>query len=500
LIQTKYGTCSVGRLPAEGGERTVAQSIHAQLLQRLGTVQIWRGAGEPAENITREDAPGSEDESEADEACTDPLQAPPAPLEHRPPPRPLPGLSLLRSGQLEPPSSDQAAVQDPLHQIVARKVQRSGNGVRQAVRMRNGEVTNALFTYKRKSKSIQATCYHHPAEKREGKKSEKLCCRKSRKIKKDIEQTILELISWVQIAPGCANGQAHQKVTITNHGLKFPAECRSGSGSRKRRNSISSSRSSTSSSSSSSTSSSSGAGIKPSSIKGSAPPRAVSESSCWICGDALHTLESCPLWLYQLRDSRESAREHWQRLGLRRVARGRRKVPGVDMIEVPSDGACLFHAIGYGIGQHYAGTQLGTNKVPIPFGADAGSFWRKFLVWFVKTAGRHGVSIQGYPMKDWIHASTRKTIDEYCKHMGESTTWGGMLEAALLAFGFKRGLAIAILSKPSSEEEAAVLTVVGTSVHETIATIAVVWDGSHYRAASFLDDRGHAALAAYRAD
>jgi hypothetical protein len=93
-------------------------------------------------------------------------------------------------------------------------------------------------------------------------------------------------------------------------------------------------------------------------------------------------------------------------------------ISGLVAVDVPHDGACLFHALG---------AQLGLT----------GQMLRAKLVSEMKLQ-KKTLFIQGTVLEDWVRWHSNKTVDEYTRAMAASHTWGGDIEIALVAQLYRR--------------------------------------------------------------
>jgi len=90
-----------------------------------------------------------------------------------------------------------------------------------------------------------------------------------------------------------------------------------------------------------------------------------------------------------------------------------RLVDGV-LIGQPEDGSCLFHSIACGLRDESCGGTL-----------------RKEIVAFIGESP--SLKIANTTIKEWVHMTASKTLQEYTEELACTDTWGGALELAVAA-------------------------------------------------------------------
>ena len=88
--------------------------------------------------------------------------------------------------------------------------------------------------------------------------------------------------------------------------------------------------------------------------------------------------------------------------------------------DVPSDGACLFHALG---------TELKYVFPQRPSQPASAQGWRERLVDYVLFTND---CVGGTTVQDWVSLATGMEVGDYVVHMGRPTTWGSFLEVSLI--------------------------------------------------------------------
>ena len=365
---------------------------------------------------------------------------------------------------------------------LARLCKRSTAGTREscvACRAGGREVLTYLLTYKEGrpggKASYQILCdYHEPdiLERRDGR-SYRLPCRKTRTVENDSLESEYEairfLVRWVRRGP-CFPGsrQGHQDmqqgdfedVSRTSEDEDASPDCSSdrakvGSGEQTFK---------------------AFSGIAPSHVvaSGIAHSHVVAPEPCWVCGDR-HELQKCPLWQLALQESMLANRHGLRPLGI--VSRSGVVIPSnlFGCKDVPSDGDCLFHAVGREIAQRFRGHAL----LPGP-DAQAGSSWRIWLLQYVRTTGDE---IDGSSVAEWVAVVTGKTVEQYTEIMGVAggrETWGGFLEVALMmhAWGRTIGQFVGCVLFGLEDRSARLLSWAGSRTAED--QIAIIWSGNHW--------------------
>ena len=147
---------------------------------------------------------------------------------------------------------------------------------------------------------------------------------------------------------------------------------------------------------------------------------------------------------------------------------------GVAIRDVPSDGDCIFHAIGYKIQWLY---KLGPDGGP-PRPGHPGSAWRAYCVNYTVTTTD---TLEGMTIPAWVEACTGLTLARYVtlmSHARDRDSWGGFLEAALIATAWGRGLVI--VSLRACAEGYQVLAHAGSAPADTRYIAYICWTGGHW--------------------
>jgi len=176
-----------------------------------------------------------------------------------------------------------------------------------------------------------------------------------------------------------------------------------------------------------------------------------------------------------LHESLLMSREALRPLG--QVSRGGLVLPR-DLIackDVRGDGNCLFHAIG----QELAAKFPGHVKLPQPDAKD-GAVWRSWLMDYIRTTVDE---INSSTVQEWVAVVTNLSVAQYLERMSIARgqeTWGGFLEAALIAYAWGRAVnePIGCLMFSWRGSDAALMSWTGSRTART--QVAIIWSGHHW--------------------
>ena len=149
----------------------------------------------------------------------------------------------------------------------------------------------------------------------------------------------------------------------------------------------------------------------------------------------------------------------------------------VDTRDVPSDGACLFHALG---------TELKCVFPQRPNQPASAQGWRERLVDYVLFTND---CVGGTTVQDWVSLATGMEVGDYVVHMGRPTTWGSFLEVSLIVQMWSRApeaggaaeeapLTVVIL-QDNGAGGFQTLSFVGSSAPES-KIVSIAWQGAHW--------------------
>ena len=323
------------------------------------------------------------------------------------------------------------------------------------------------LTHRRPCKShlhgaYQARCHHHPAERRcnQADLPYELACRKEFRL--DVpggdEAAISRALEWVMRAPlygGRVGKNGHQGdeqssrvynfVGIAEEAAAAPAEDVPEDLPRA------------------------------SGLPGSAVQPQPNLAGC-MCGEH-HVGVSCKVWQEILAQSIGVA--SWRAGGAGRPRRWHLQQMHVAVIDVPSDGDCLFHALD-------AETHRLHNRTWAKDGTSGGTHLRTLICrWIAKHVD---TVMDGHTIRRWITLDG-ETVDQYMARMrtvGGLNSWGGFFEVAVYVAITRERLPmrIAVLSRTEGGG-ASILAVVGSDrAHEA----SIIWTGTHWMIARVTSD------------
>ena len=343
---------------------------------------------------------------------------------------------------------------------LARECKRAPKGTRVscvACRAAGREVLTYLLTYKkgtpRKKASYQITCdYHEPdVVVQAGGRQHRLPCRKTHTVDEDTLESeyaaIRFLVRWVRRGP-CFPGSRTDHRDMPDE--DFEDESTSGDDEGSFDNEAESA---------------------PGSI---AVSHAATVTSCWVCG-AKHDEADCGFLQLALHDSILSSVEALKPLG--QVSRGGLVVPRnlIGCKDVPGDGNCLFHAVGQEIADKFRGHA----KLPGPNAKD-GAVWRSWLMEYIRTTTDE---IDSSTIQEWVAVVTNRPVEQYLERMsiaGGRETWGGFLEASLIAQAWGRAVEAPVGCLMFSLQGGNVALMSWTGSRTAREQIAIVWSGNHW--------------------
>ena len=201
---------------------------------------------------------------------------------------------------------------------------------------------------------------------------------------------------------------------------------------------------------------------------------ATTITSCWICG-AKHDEADCGFLQLALHDSILSSVEALKPLG--QVSRGGLVVPRnlIGCKDVRGDGNCLFHAVGQEIADKFRGHA----KLPGPNAKD-GAVWRSWLMEYIRTTADE---IDNSTIQEWVAVVTNRTVEQYLERMSIADgreTWGGFLEASLIAHAWGRAVdaPAGCIMFGLQGGNAALMSWTGSRTARQ--QIAIAWSGHHW--------------------
>ena len=203
---------------------------------------------------------------------------------------------------------------------------------------------------------------------------------------------------------------------------------------------------------------------------------------CWLCGDG-HKEAECPVFvlLFSGTSPAEKKKEAMRPLGVLGFNGVRIPKTRLQVKDVPADGNCLFHAIGREIATLCKGD---AGLPPNPFD---GQVWRELLMDYVQTSRD---IISGTTVQDWVcllcGVSSPAEYAAHMSHVRGRDTWGGFVEASLIASMWKsraaevknRALSIVMLQQAGPDAHHT-LSHSGSEEANSILVIAS-WTGLHW--------------------
>eukprot|EP00747_Dinoflagellata_sp_TGD_P123223 gnl/TRDRNA2_/TRDRNA2_173773_c3_seq4.p1 gnl/TRDRNA2_/TRDRNA2_173773_c3~~gnl/TRDRNA2_/TRDRNA2_173773_c3_seq4.p1 ORF type:complete len:398 (+),score=68.62 gnl/TRDRNA2_/TRDRNA2_173773_c3_seq4:174-1196(+) len=200
------------------------------------------------------------------------------------------------------------------------------------------------------------------------------------------------------------------------------------------------------------------------------PATGAAEGACCACGGR-HALVKCPFippgfWKKASNKAKEAAL---------RPAHGTEHVlfvPQKDakVVPVPGDGNCFFAACSQSLAMQR------------PDGSAPGAAAIRSAV-IKRIVSRQGDELNGMPLREWVRQERQMSVQEYGKRMAKFSvdrddTWGGALEAAVVALVYDCGLSTFERVKGGFERVADQLP--PNPASET--HLCILWTGNHYNA------------------
>lgn len=148
--------------------------------------------------------------------------------------------------------------------------------------------------------------------------------------------------------------------------------------------------------------------------------------------------------------------------------------------DVPADGNCLFHALGIEIRRAFPGAKLPPNTD----GKAPGAGWRAYLLQFATQNPQH--LVEDFTVEELINACQGCDVATYCRSMESAASWGGFLEASILAHAWGQDLAV-ILLQATAEGHFHVMAWLGPT-GEGVRPIYAVWLQNHWQRARLRAD------------
>ena len=346
----------------------------------------------------------------------------------------------------------------------------------------------------KKRSQFQITCDHHPPEVLLNKagKPYKLACRKTLGVYGDGPEderekaTVRKLVKWVRAGPCVHSRLEHQGMRDEDIGSSSSdtddEECGAATPKSGGRETVGDG--SRSAACFAGGESEGGAcASSPGDLAACAPSPAAQEPPphrCWFCGGD-HNEADCEWYRILFVDavpiaSNATALRPMGHLAApsNAVTLERRLVQTKD---VPSDGACLFHALG---------TELKCVFPQRPNQPASAQGWRERLVDYVLFTND---CVGGTTVQDWVSLATGMEVGDYVVHMGRPTTWGSFLEVSLIVQMWSRApeaggaaeeapLTVVIL-QDNGAGGFQTLSFVGSSAPES-KIVSIAWQGAHW--------------------